>query len=122
MENGKSEVERLGIAMAHSARTMPGLMGSVIAVWEGAHPEISATSYLQCSESQLWRIAVTPRPTGGQLVERCMELAADVGVNAFGLVNMLRFAESVVAFEASSGDGEMLMAALDADIDEDGDS
>lgn len=121
MENGKGEVERLGLAMAQSARAMPGLMGSVIAAWERSHPEMSATGYLQCNESQLWRIAVTPRPTGDQLVARCMELGAEVGVNAFGLVNMVRFAESVAAFEAASGDKEMLMAALDSDLDDGGD-
>jgi hypothetical protein len=47
-----------------------------------------------------------------------MELATSLGVNPLALVNMLRFAESANAFANANDDGEMLMAALDVDEEE----
>ena len=117
MDHSKSEIERLGFAMSEAARTQPGLIGSAIAAWEAAHPGRKAVDYLKCDERQLWRIAVTPRPTGENLVPRSMELAADLGVYALGLVNLLRFAENAAVLVSASEDTEMLMAALDADQD-----
>jgi hypothetical protein len=121
MDNSKSEIERLGLAMSLSARSQPGLIGSAIAAWETAHPDRAALDLLKCNEGQLWRIAVTPRPRDDQLVARAMELAADLGVNPTGLVNILRFAQTAAAFGEAVADGEMLMAALDSD-DDDGDN
>jgi hypothetical protein len=118
--DSKSEMERLGLAMSVSARSQPGLIGSAIATWEAAHAGQTAASYLRCDESRLWRIAVTPRPKGDQLVAQSMALATEIGVNPSSLVNILRFAESAAAFGETSADGEMLMAALDAESDDGG--
>lgn len=118
MEKNKSELERLGAAMYVSALSKPALIGSAIAAWEAAHPGQTAGDYLKCDESKLWRVAITPRPTSSGFVERLMELAVDIGVDPLALVNMMRFAESAEAFATSSADGEMLMAALDADDNE----
>jgi hypothetical protein len=115
MEKNISELERLGAAMYVSALSQPNLIGSAISVWEAAHPGQTAANYLKCDESKLWRIAVTPRPTGSQFAERLMELAIDIGLSPLALVNILRFAENAEAFAESSADGEMLMAALDTD-------
>ena len=118
MGNSKSDIERLGLALSLSARSQPGLIGSAIATWEAAHTGQTAANYLDCSDDQLWRVAVTPRPKGTQMVERSLELAADIGINPTRLVNIIRFAESAAAFGEASADGEMLMAALDANEDD----
>ena len=119
MNSNTNGVDRLGGAISAAARSQPGLIGGAIAVWEDAHPGRSAAEYLRCDQNQLWRVAVAPVPTGTNLVPRAMELAADLGINGLGLVNLLRFAENASALVAASEDGEMLMAALDATDEDD---
>jgi hypothetical protein len=114
-----AETERLGLAMAQSARALPEFIGSALAVWDEANPARPARAELRCDEGQLWRLAVTPRPSSGELAQAAMSLAAELGVNPMALVNILRFAESAEAFASADDDGEMLMAALDAE-DSDG--
>ena len=109
------ETERLGRAMALSARSRPDFIGSVLATWERANPGRSAEIELGCDPSKLWRLAVTPRPTGPRMTETALALAASLGLRPLGLVNMLRFADTASAFAGANDDGEMLMAALDAD-------
>ncbi|AHE55600.1 hypothetical protein NX02_19705 [Sphingomonas sanxanigenens DSM 19645 = NX02] len=86
-----------------------------MATWERANPGRAAITELRCDDNQLWRLAVTPRPAGAGMAQAAMELATSLGVNPLALVNMLRFAESAAAFATANDDGEMLMAALDAD-------
>ena len=119
MDEDGNETERLGQAMAASARLRPGFIGGAMAVWERAHPGRSAVELLRCNEKQAWRLAVTPRPIGPDMVRQALELATDLGVNPTALVNVLRFAESAEAFTNSNDDGEMLMAALDSKDEED---
>jgi hypothetical protein len=119
MANDRSELERMGQAMAQSARRRSGFIGSAMAIWEQAHPGRSSLELLRCTEEQAWRLAVTPRPAGTTMVQRTMEVAAELGANPTALVNLLRFAESAEAFAQANDDGEMLMAALDADQEDD---
>lgn len=119
LEMNNNETERLGKAMAESARTRPQFIGSALEIWERANTSRSIQAELRCDDSQLWRLAVTLRPKGP---EATMSLAMSLGVNPLALVNILRFAESAKAFELTNDDSEMLMAALDADDkEEDGD-
>ena len=120
MDENAPDTERLGRAMAIAARTRTGLIGSAIAIWERANSGRTAAEELRCNEDQIWRLAVTPRPTGPEMARQAMDVATALGINPTALVNMLRFAESADAFASASDDGEMLMAALDAD-DEEGD-
>ena len=117
-----AETERLGLAMALSARARPEFIGSALATWDEANPARPAQVELRCDDGQLWRLAVTPRPKADELAQAAMSIAAALGVNPLALVNILRFAESAEAFAGANDDGEMLMAALDAeDGEEDGD-
>ncbi|WP_056350071.1 hypothetical protein [Sphingopyxis sp. Root1497] len=118
MEQDSMETERLGRAMAARARTRPEFIGYAMELWEAANAGCSIADVLRCGEEQLWRLAVTPRPTGIGLTEASFSLAADLDVNPAALVNILRFAESAQAFAGANDDGEMLMAALDRDADE----
>ena len=113
-----AETERLGLAMGLAARGRPEFIGSALALWDEANPGQPAQAELRCDEGQLWRLAVTPRPRDGDLAQAAMSLAASLGVNPIALVNILRFAESADAFAAANDDGEMLMAALDAEGEE----
>lgn len=115
MAGNFAETERLGRAMAVAARSKPEFIGSALAIWEHANPGRSAEAELRCDENQLWRLAVTPRPHGPGMPQAAMALASSLGLNPLALVNMLRFAESANAFASANDDGEMLMAALDAD-------
>jgi hypothetical protein len=110
-----AETERLGLAMGLAARGRPEFIGSALALWDEANPGRPAQAELRCDEGQLWRLAVTPRPKGGELAQAAMSLAASLGVNPLALVNILRFAESATAFASANDDGEMLIAALDAE-------
>jgi hypothetical protein len=110
-----AETERLGLAMGLAARGRPEFIGSALALWDEANPGRPAQAELRCDEGQLWRLAVTPRPKGGELAQAAMSLAASLGVNPLALVNILRFAESAKAFASANDDGEMLIAALDAE-------
>lgn len=115
MAGNLAEMERLGRAMAVAARSKPEFIGSALAIWEHANPGRSVEAELRCDENQLWRLAVTPRPLGPGMPEAAMGLASSLRLNPLALVNMLRFAESANAFASANDDGEMLMAALDAD-------
>lgn len=121
MDGDPVETERLGRAMAEAARDRPEFIGSALAIWERANPGRSATTELRCDGNQLWRLAVTPRPAGPGMAQATMDLATSLGVNPLALVNVLRFAESAHAFANANDDGEMLMAALDADAGADAD-
>lgn len=118
-DGNAADTERLGRAMAKVARARPGFIGSAIAIWERANTGRTVAEELRCDEGQIWRLAVTPRPSGPEMPRHAMELATDLGINPTALVNMLRFAQSADAFAGASDDGEMLMAALDADDEED---
>jgi hypothetical protein len=118
MDVNPTETERLGRAMAEAARNRPEFIGSVLAIWERANPTRSAVAELRCDEKQIWRLAITPRPSGPRMAQEAMELATSLGINPMALVNMLRFAESANAFATAKDSGEMLMAALDADKEE----
>ena len=113
------ETERLGRAMARSAQGRPEFIGSALALWDQANPGRPAQAELRCDEGQLWRLAVTPRPKSEGLAQTAMSLASSLGVNPLALVNILRFAESANAFASANDDGEMLMAALDAEEERD---
>lgn len=114
-----AETERLGFAMGRAARSRPEFIGSALALWDDANPGRPAQAELRCDEGQAWRLAVTPRPKDGDLAQAAMSLAASLGVDPLALVNILRFAESSEAFAAANDDGEMLMAALDVEDEED---
>lgn len=118
MDGVPAETERLGRLLAQSARARGAFMASAIDVWERANPDRPVAELLRCDESQLWRVAVTPRPTGPGMVERTLAIATALGVNPSGLVNLLRFAEGTAAFASVADSGERLMAALDADNDD----
>ncbi|MFN3170694.1 MAG: hypothetical protein ACE37E_08375 [Hyphomicrobiales bacterium] len=113
-----TETERLGRAMARSAGGRPEFIGSALALWDQANPGRPALIELSCDEGRLWRLAVTPRPKSESLAQTAMSLASSLGLNPRGLVNILRFAESANAFAGTKDDGEMLMAALDAEVEE----
>ncbi|BCJ90565.1 hypothetical protein IZ6_13000 [Terrihabitans soli] len=113
-----TETERLGRAMAVAARSKPEFIGSALAIWERANPGRSIEAELRCDQAQLWRLAVTPRLHGPGMPQAALALASSLGLNPLALVNMLRFAESANAFALANDDGEMLMAALDADNQE----
>lgn len=115
MNSNSAETERLGRAMAQSARTQPEFIGYALELWQRANSGRSIQSELRCDDAQLWRLAVTPRPKSKELAEAAMALGSSLGVNPLALVNMLRFADSAGAFAGANDDGEMLMAALDAD-------
>lgn len=121
MDDDRDEIGRLGNSMALAAQQRPAFIGRAMAIWENAHPGKRAVDFLQCDEAQGWKLAVTPRPSGANMVRQAIDLAADLGANAMALVNLLRFAESADAFASANDDGEMLMAALDAEDEEDKD-
>ena len=121
MNDDRDEIGRLGSSMALAAQRRPAFIGGAMAIWESAHPGKRAVDFLQCDEAQAWKLAITPRPTGANMVRQALDLAADLGANAMALVNLLRFAESADAFASANDDGEMLMAALDAEGEEDKD-
>jgi len=119
--NHDAETERLGQKMAQAARQRPEFVGNALALWENANPGRSLLVELRCDDFALWRLAVTPRPVTSSLAEAAMGLGAELGVNPLALVNILRFADSAGAFASANDDGEMLMAALDNEGDEERD-
>ncbi|HEV2747182.1 MAG TPA: hypothetical protein VGW34_07780 [Allosphingosinicella sp.] len=121
MSEDRNETERMGRAMAASARGRPEFIGAAMALWEQANPGQSAAEMLRCNEDQAWRLAITPRPMGATMVRQAMEVATELGANPTALVNLLRFADSAAAFAGANDDGEMLMAALDAEATEEDD-
>ncbi|PAX09018.1 hypothetical protein [Sphingomonas lenta] len=116
-----AEVERLGGLLARAARSRSGLIASALAVWERANPDRPVAALLGCGDEALWRVAVTPRPGGRDMAAQAQRIAAELGVNVMGLLNILRFAETTARFETANDDGELLMAALDAEDDGEGD-
>lgn len=116
---GAVDVEALGRRLAARAALRPDFMAQVVAIWERANPERPAAALLGVGEDAMWRLSVTPRPAGPGMVRQAMAIADELGLGATGLLNMIRFAETAGAFSAASADGELLMAALDADGDGD---
>lgn len=72
MNNNAENVERMGREMAVEARSRPRFVANAMAIWERAHPGRSLTDELQCDEHRLWRLAVTPQPTGAEMARQTM--------------------------------------------------
>jgi hypothetical protein len=113
--------EALRSNLVERAESDRHFLGSALAAWRSAHPDVEPHDLLRCRKEDLWRIALAPRPKNEAEVAATAKRIADAfAIEVDGLISLLRLADAVDALTTpTSRSAELLMAARDRSDKED---
>jgi hypothetical protein len=110
-----SDLRSLLIARAsqHSA-----FLASAFAAWRTGRPEVDLSDLLGCAPDDLWRVELAPRPREhAEFATSVRALANSFGLNVAGLIQVLRFADTISTLSSSgANDGHGLLLAARDDV------
>jgi len=96
-------------------------LGSALAAWRSARPDVEPHDLLRCRKEDLWRIALAVRPKSEtEFASAAKRIADAFAIDLDGLISLLRLADAVNALSTpTSESSELLMAARDRSDKED---